>query len=308
MVRRTYQGHARIAGARRARVWSGIVAATLFGTLLPGCPLSDSYVVDEHAAGGTTGGGAALGGSAGAVLAGASAVGGSDAGTGGLGGSAIQGGTGGSVGGTGGSGGADAGAGASGGGTGGSGGSTGGTSSGDGGTGGGSAGDSGTVDLPDSCTREEYDAHTYVLCMSDAMAVGADDAASECASLGEDLGRELELAWIESTEENEFLRVWIAESAPGDGFVWMGASDQADEGRWVWGRNDDAEQFYEVTDTGSGPYMGRFADFGSGQPGSSRGLDEDCGAFDARVEWHWSDRECDEVDATLGFVCEEQPR
>jgi hypothetical protein len=84
--------------------------------------------------------------------------------------------------------------------------------------------------------------------------------------------------------------------------VWIGANDQDMEGTWVWGQRDGAEQFYSEDE---GAYMGRFVDFGSGQPGSNRGLDEDCGAFDARVEWHWSDRECDE--AMVGFVCEEHP-
>src|SRR6185295_11416535 len=115
------------------------------------------------------------------------------------------------------------------------------------------------------------------------------DAESACADIRDDLG----LAWIESSGENDFLQEWIRDVAPSDGVVWMGATDQKIDGKWVWGLEDDAEQFYEVNDEGAGAYMGRFEDFGMGQPGSNRGLDEDCGAFDARVEWQWSDRECD---------------
>jgi hypothetical protein len=250
----------------------------LFGTLLPGCPPSDNYVIDTNAGGaggGAVGGGAAVGGAAGVAVAGAAAVGGSASMTGGAGGSTSQGGAG-DVGGSGGRAGAF------------------------GATGG---GDSGTLDLPDSCSEDEYDGHTYVLCVSTASsdAVGADDAERECASIRDDLG----LAWIESSVENDFLREWIMDTAPSDGVVWMGANDQLDEGVWVWGRQDGAEQFYSVTNEGQGAYMGRFAYFGSGQPGSSRGIDEDCAAFDARVDWHWSDRGCDE--AMVGFVCEAHP-
>jgi hypothetical protein len=155
---------------------------------------------------------------------------------------------------------------------------------------------------PASCSAQQYDGHAYVLCLPDD-AIVADQAAMRCAEMGKGPAFTLDLAWIEASDENEFLREWIADTAPSDGVVWMGATDQTKEGVWVWGRRPDAEQFYEVTKASSGPYMDRFSDFGQDQPGSSRGLDEDCGAFDARVDWHWSDRECSE--AMVGYVCEQ---
>jgi hypothetical protein len=49
--------------------------------------------------------------------------------------------------------------------------------------------------------------------------------------------------------------------------------------------------------------MGRFDDFPSGRPNGANGADEDCGAFDAEVEWAWNDVRCSV--GRLGFVCEE---
>jgi len=154
---------------------------------------------------------------------------------------------------------------------------------------------------PEGCSAQQYDGHAYVLCVSndDSDLVTADAAADRCAKLGA-----LRLAWIESVGENTFLKGWIKDTAPAEGVVWMGANDQDSEGEWFWGRGPEAQQFFSGTSDSGGAFMDRFEDFGSGQPGSSRGLDEDCGAFDARVEWSWSDRECSE--AMVGFVCEEQ--
>jgi hypothetical protein len=160
---------------------------------------------------------------------------------------------------------------------------------------------------PDACSAQQFDGHAYLLCVSSTDTIGADDASARCLGLGVEFGLEhdMGLAWIESSDENTFLMDWIMGTAPTDGVVWMGASDQSMEYTWVWGRKAGAEQFFTGSSDGGGsPYMDRFADFGSGQPGSSRGLDEDCGAFDGRVDWHWSDRECDE--AMVGFVCEER--
>ncbi|HEX5098762.1 MAG TPA: C-type lectin domain-containing protein [Polyangiaceae bacterium] len=259
--------------------------------MLPGCPLSDAYFVDPNAGHGT--GGGDLGGTGGtdSGKAGQEPAGrGGRSGPGGKsGGGAPAAGTGGAV------------------------------ASGTGGSSGSSMKceamercdgldndcndeiDEGDA-CPASCSAQQYDGHAYVLCLPDD-AIVADQAAMRCAEMGKGPAFTLDLAWIEASDENEFLREWIADTAPSDGVVWMGATDQTKEGVWVWGRRPDAEQFYEVTKASSGPYMDRFSDFGQDQPGSSRGLDEDCGAFDARVDWHWSDRECSE--AMVGYVCEQ---
>lgn len=272
------------------------VAAILLGGLLPGCPLSDAYFVDPNAAQGSGGAGADQSGTAGiAGIVASSGSGGREAG--GTGGRAGPGGKGTS--------GAPATAGSPAGGM------------------GAAAGASPTCEptercdgldndcngkiddgsvCPESCSAEQYEGHAYVLCVSDA--VTADEAAMQCTKLGSGPAFTLELAWIESSGENDFLRQWIMDTAPTDGVIWMGASDQVKEGTWVWGSGPGAEQFFASSDNGGGsPYMDRFNDFGEGQPGSSRGLDEDCGAFDARVDWHWSDRACSE--SMVGFVCEE---
>lgn len=291
------RGHAGRLGAPRVGAVPRLGAAILLGALLPGCPVSDPYFVDPNAAQGTAGSG--------------------DQGeTGGMGGTMPSAGKGGQ----------DA---AGSGGRTGPGGKAGAPAAGSGGMGvsgtGGMSGtgmkcepmercdgldndcdgeiDDGTACLG-SCSAEQHDGHAYVLCVSTADdLVVADDAAMRCAQMSKGPAFTLELAWIESSDENDFLRQWIADTAPSGGVVWMGANDQVKEGVWVWGHRPDAEQFYEVTDTTSGPYMDRFNDFGEGQPGTSRNLDEDCGAFDDRVDWHWSDRECSE--AMVGYVCEQ---
>jgi hypothetical protein len=297
VVRRILRSHAGRFGASRAGVGPRFVAALLFSGLLPGCPLSDAYFVDPNATQGSGGVGADHGGTAG--MAGVVSNGGKGARE-----------------------------------SGGSGGRAGPGPKGDAGSMappalGGTGGSSPACDAPErcdgldndcddqidedsvcpaSCSAQQHDGHAYVLCVateaSDALT--AEDAAAECAALGNDPPFRLELAWIESSGENDFLQQWIEGTAPSDGVVWMGASDQMMEGTWVWGRRPDAQHFFMSSDRGGGsPVMDRFNDFGEGQPGSTRGLDEDCGAFDARVAWHWSDRECTE--AMVGFVCEQHP-
>ncbi|HWP09320.1 MAG TPA: C-type lectin domain-containing protein [Polyangiaceae bacterium] len=317
MVRPLLRGHGGRLGALHSSAAPRFVAAILFGGLLPGCPLSDEYFVDPNAAQGTGGSGDPGGsGGFGGALASGGKGGEEPAGKGGRAGPGGKGDGGTSAAGTGGTE-------ASG---------TGGTeASGTGGTGGTEASGTGGMagssmkcepmercdDLdndcndviddgaacPASCSARQYDGHAYVLCVSSDDAVDADDAAMRCAEMSKGPPFTLELAWIESSDENEFLEQWIADTAPSGGVVWMGANDQLNEGVWVWGHRPDAEQFYDDTATGNGAYMDRFNYFAEGQPGSNRDLDEDCGAFDDRVGWHWSDRECSE--AMVGYVCEQ---
>jgi hypothetical protein len=118
------------------------------------------------------------------------------------------------------------------------------------------------------------------------------------------LGVELDLARIESAEENDFALSWIAGAATEEGMVWMGANDLAREGRWVWGQDAGAVNFFTGSQRGGGtPVSGLFNDFSEGRPNSANFVDEDCGAFDSEYGWHWNDLDCSVP--RLGVLCEQ---
>lgn len=139
---------------------------------------------------------------------------------------------------------------------------------------------------------------------SDQQDYGA--ATTTCRAAGAQLGLgvELDLARIESAEENEFARAWIMASTSEEGFVWMGANDLKQEGRWVWGQDADAVPFFTASVRGGGtPVMDRFNDFTEGRPNSANLVDEDCGAFDSEFGWHWNDLDCGVP--RFGVLCEQ---
>jgi hypothetical protein len=121
------------------------------------------------------------------------------------------------------------------------------------------------------------------------------------------LGMQLDLARIQSAEENEFLRGWIAERAANvEGMVWMGANDLTMEGRWVWGQGADAVHFFTAgrySGSAGTAVDGLYNDFSEGRPNSANGVDEDCGAFDSEFGWHWNDLDCGVP--RLGVLCEQ---
>jgi hypothetical protein len=132
------------------------------------------------------------------------------------------------------------------------------------------------------------------------------EAATTCRAAGAllGLGVEFDLARIESVEENEFARAWIAESTSEEGMVWMGANDLALEGNWVWGQDAGAVQFFTGSARGGGTAVpGLYNDFTQGRPNAANGVDEDCGAFDSDFDWHWNDLDCGVP--RLGALCEQ---
>jgi hypothetical protein len=161
---------------------------------------------------------------------------------------------------------------------------------------------------PAGCSAQTREGHVYLLCLFDdqTQQLDYDQATTRCGDAGSALGLgvTLELARVESTAEEDFLKAWIVERATMDGMVWLGANDIEQEGRWVWGRGTDAVQFFVGSAQGGGtPYMDRFNDFAAGRPNSANGEDEDCGAFDSEFDWQWNDLVCSVP--RLGFVCEQ---
>jgi hypothetical protein len=74
--------------------------------------------------------------------------------------------------------------------------------------------------------------------------------------------------------------------------VWLGASDVAVDGVWIW---DDAVQFWSGG-SGGMPVNGLFELWGSGEPNNDG--NEDCGEMRAA---DWNDVGCGDVQP---FVCE----
>jgi hypothetical protein len=162
---------------------------------------------------------------------------------------------------------------------------------------------------PTGCTARLYEGRTYLLCLpAPADRLQHLAAGYKCADFGQQAGlavpTDLEYVAIQSQEENDFVKRWLAEATTESGLVWMGATDVREESIWVWGRGLDVEvQFFTGNGSGGTPYMGAYNDFASGEPHGATAADGiDCGAFDSNEGWQWVDTDC--LQAGMGFVCE----
>ena len=147
------------------------------------------------------------------------------------------------------------------------------------------------------------------------------------------LGQASYLASITDAEENTF----VAEKIQGDAGVvaknvWIGASDSAEEGKWVWnGGPDNGVQFWKGCNTanGGGPFESRFSAWASGEPNNwnaslcqnenSPTLGEDCAIINkysptsappnnAFFQGQWNDLPCSygagNNDIVAGYILE----
>jgi hypothetical protein len=115
------------------------------------------------------------------------------------------------------------------------------------------------------------------------------------------------LTWIESKDENDFLKTWIADTTPTseEVMIWSGANDREKEQIWVWGQGRESKHFFTQSADGGGKAEGAwFNDFAPDKPNSANDWNEDCGGFDSELEWQWNDFKCE--DPRLGYVCEER--
>jgi hypothetical protein len=133
---------------------------------------------------------------------------------------------------------------------------------------------------PDSnCTHRVFGGGEYWFCNNDRSWASA---RSRCQAQGMDLVR------IDSAAENDFVRSNI------DGDWWIGASDQATEGAWVWAIG--GSQFWSGKANGTS-VGGLFSRWDGGQPNDLGG--EDCAQM--RSDGDWSDDACSDGEE---YVCE----
>ncbi|XP_045182824.2 perlucin-like protein [Mercenaria mercenaria] len=102
-------------------------------------------------------------------------------------------------------------------------------------------------------------------------------------------GHGAHLAYIDDNAENIFVKGLIMQNLTGQGgaHVWIGASDDAYEGDFLWYGIDQPLTF---------------TDWGPGEPNSVRlHLDEDCLVYWSNYHWKWADYNCH---AQCYYVCE----
>lgn len=155
---------------------------------------------------------------------------------------------------------------------------------------------------PDGCVGASFESHSYLFCDRPRPSGGSEPSRSWSQAMQFCLVRGLNLTLIESEAENDFIyETLVRLELSGD--VWMGATDQEDEGFWTWAdgeSSDDWIPFYDQYD--EEPIDGAFNDWRPGEPNDDGS--EDCGIFEdlGGDERAWDDRSC-QRDYDL-FVCE----
>jgi hypothetical protein len=127
------------------------------------------------------------------------------------------------------------------------------------------------------------DNRRYLFC---AVVTNWTAASSRCVA------EQFRLVRIDDQAEHTYVRT-TATAAIGNADLWIGASDTAVEGAWVW---PDGLQFW-AGGSGGIPVNGLFESWGSGEPNNDGA--EDCGEL--RASNDWNDVACNELQV---FVCE----
>lgn len=157
---------------------------------------------------------------------------------------------------------------------------------------------------PAGCTGATRAGHYYLFCSFEAD-MGGSGTRFRTWTQAQDFcsDRSTSLVFIESAEENAFIREWITRMMLEDQ-VWMGANDRdptlgSNEGEWVWGTANNATQFWDGDENGD-PVMNRYSNWASGEPNNQG--NEDCGVLSSNHDYQWDDRVC--TNQYLNFVCE----
>lgn len=156
---------------------------------------------------------------------------------------------------------------------------------------------------PSNCVGARFEEHTYLFCDRPGV-VGNNEAErswQQAMQFCENRAG-FRLTLVETEEENAFIyQTLVRLDVSGD--VWMGATDQEDEGWWTWAASEDPDDWVAFYDEEAHePIANAFNDWREGEPNDD-GY-EDCGVFEdlGSDEWAWDDRNCqNEYDL---FVCE----
>jgi hypothetical protein len=157
-----------------------------------------------------------------------------------------------------------------------------------------------------TCAGFALEGHGYMFCSDSVI---RDVAADRCEQQG------MHLAWIETSEENDFLveRITAADvpaAADEEILTYLGGSDAEVEGSWLWrgrGAIPNSFQFWQgqAADNGGRAVGGAYANWSPTEPNDTD-EDEDCAVLSVlgnnnRLPGNWDDRSCD---SALPFVCE----
>jgi hypothetical protein len=129
--------------------------------------------------------------------------------------------------------------------------------------------------------------HGYMFCTA-ARKANWTDAKKSCED------QDMRLAWLESDLENDAVAQKLADLGS-DVEILFGATDQGNEGDWLW---VGGEQFWEGDEDGNA-VAGRYNNWGGGTPNNTS--NEDCALMNA-MTGAWGDRTCN---ALYPYVCEQ---
>jgi hypothetical protein len=129
--------------------------------------------------------------------------------------------------------------------------------------------------------------HGYMFC-SGAHKLSYDNAKKACED------QDMHLAWLTTAEENGAVAQRL-DSLSSDAEVLFGATDQGNEGDWIWAGG---QQFWKGEDDGN-PVAGLYSNWADGAPSNTN--NEDCALVNS-ANGKWGDRSCS---ATYPFVCEQ---
>jgi hypothetical protein len=150
-----------------------------------------------------------------------------------------------------------------------------------GGTGSGGSADAGVA----GCTSASFNGHAYLLCKTPRT---NSDAAMECATQG------MTLARIDDAAENQWIvNTLLGTPLPRNSnvyWIWVGGSDAATEGSWLW---PDGTLFYK-----NGPVGGLYTNWSASEPNGSSTIN----CMVDRVDFFWADEACS---LTHDYACEQ---
>jgi hypothetical protein len=142
---------------------------------------------------------------------------------------------------------------------------------------------------PDGCVGFARAGTGYMLCYGSNRHATWREASTACT------GRGMHLVRVDDAQENAFLHE-AALRVNFTGAIWLGGSDAADEGRWVW---TDGTPFWMGDENGM-PVGGSYTnwDKSTNQPGG--GSSQNCLEIQQATD-KWHDEDCGQNSA---FVCE----